>query len=74
MLELACPGHFVVLTEREGLEAPKPHHAAPLKKQGDVPNLLGQGLGQDEAINRGHRPIYCDLLYTLLSFWYVKKC
>ena len=65
---MACPVHFVVLAEREGPEATKSHHVAPLKKQGDEPDLLGQGLGQDEAINRGHRPIYCDLLYTLLVF------
>ena len=65
---MACPVHFEVLTEREGLEAPKPHHVAPLEKQGNEPDLLGQGLGQDEAINQGHRPIYCDLQYTLLSF------
>ena len=65
---MACPVHFEVLMEREGLEAPKPHHVAPLEKQSNEPDLLGQGLGQDEAINRGHRPIYCDLQYTLLSF------
>ena len=46
-----------------------PTHVIHQKKQGDEPNLLGQGLGQDEAINRGHRVIYWYFLYTLLSFW-----
>ena len=68
VLELACPVHFEVLMERGGLEATKSYHVAPLEKQGVEPDLLSQGLGQDEAINRGHSPIYCDLLYTLLSF------
>ena len=65
---MAHPVHFVVLLEPDGPEATKSQHVAPLEKQGDEPDLLGQGLGQDEAINRGHRPIYCDFQYTLLSF------
>ncbi len=65
---MSHPVHFVVLLEPDGPEATKSQHVAPLEKQGDEPDLLGQGLGQDEAINRGHRVIYWYFLYTLLGF------
>ena len=38
-----------------------PMHVVPLKKQKNMPVLMGEGLARDEAMNHGQRVIYCIL-------------
>ena len=38
-----------------------PTHVVPLKKQKNMPDLMGKGLARDEAMNHGQWVIYCIL-------------